>query len=413
MRHPRPTARLRLTAWYALIFFALGLVLLGSSYAVVRHEFSGERTRLQVSIDSGPAVRVRIAPGLPPLDGPLAGRLSRQEREVYARARSAYREAAQAADERALRRVVTAFALVLVLLTLASIGAGWIIAGRVLRPIARITSAARGISEGTLHERIALDGPRDELRELADTFDTMLARLERAFESRNRFVSSASHELLTPLAIVRMELDVTLADPAADTTELRRMAAVIAATNERMEQLVKSLLTLASADGGIARSQPTDLADLAGGVLDARARRRGPAGGPDVRVDLDAAPVAGDPVLLERLAENLIANAERYNEPGGFVAVSTRAAGGRCVLRVENPGRRLGADEVAGLTEPFHRLEGSRSRDGGGYGLGLAVASAVAQANGGRLELAPREGGGLVATVTLPARAAASQPVLR
>ena len=124
--------------------------------------------------------------------------------------------------------MLTAFALVLVLLTLASIGAGWVIAGRVLRPIARITAAARGISEGTLHERIALEGPRDELRELADTFDTMLGRLERRVRARSQFVASASHELLTPLAIVRMELDVTLADPAPTPRELRRMAAVIA-----------------------------------------------------------------------------------------------------------------------------------------------------------------------------------------
>ena len=249
--------------------------------------------------------------------------------------------------------MLTAFALVLVLLTLASIGAGWIIAGRVLRPIARITAAARGISEGTLHERIALDGPRDELRELADTFDTMLARLERAFESRSQFVASASHELLTPLAIVRMELDVTLADPDADSAELRRMAAVIAETNERMEQLVKSLLTLASTEGGIARPRAADLGELTSAVLDAGDGRHA-AGDLELRRELAAAPVSGDPVLLERLAENLIANASRYNAPGGFVAVHDAFDGQpqRAARREPGPPAELERGRVADRALP-------------------------------------------------------------
>ncbi len=204
----------------------------------------------------------------------------------------------------------------LVLLTLASIGAGWIVAGRALRPISRITAAARGISDRTLHERIALDGPRDELRELAETFDTMLARLEGAFESRKRFVASASHELLTPIAIVRAELEVTLADPDAGARELRAMAMVIGETNARMERLIGSLLTLASSEAG-RRAAP------ARRPRRRRARRRSPASPRWARTDRSRcartsipAPVLGDAVLLDQIAANLIQNAVRYNVDG-------------------------------------------------------------------------------------------------
>src|SRR6266516_255820 len=242
MRLPRPSIRLRLTAWYATIFIAMGTVLLAVSYAVVRHEFRNEQGRVHVAVEefapvnsgaTAPAFRVKIAPGLPTENTSQVRRLSRDERDAYVRARNAYAAQVQAANDRALRRVLLAFGGALLLVTLASVAAGWMVAGRALRPISRITSTARSISDRTLDARIALSGPRDELRELADTFDSMLERLEAAFESQRRFVANASHELRTPLAIVRTELDVTLDDPDADREELRAMAHVVRDANDR------------------------------------------------------------------------------------------------------------------------------------------------------------------------------------
>jgi signal transduction histidine kinase len=415
LRLPRPTIRLRLAAWYASLLFVTGAGLLTFSYAVVRHEF-GDARRIHVRVDERVstlnggrtrALTVRIGPGLP-RDAQLRG-LSPTERDTYRRARAALLAASHRADQRALRRVLLFFGAALLLVTLGSILAGWLIAGRVLRPIARITATARSISGRTLHERIALGGPRDELRELADTFDTMLARLEDAFESQRRFVANASHELRTPLAIVRTEVDVTLADPAADAQELRGMARVVRDANERMERLIESLLALTRSEGALREPRPADLGDLAAEAL---ATHLAPgAAAPSVEADLAPAPVSGDPVLLERLAANLVENASRYNIGGGWIRVSTALVGGEARLRVENPGAPIPAESLAGLLEPFRRLEGSRARATGGYGLGLAVVRAVAEAHGGRVELLARPEGGLVVTVVLPAGAPAAAAV--
>ncbi|HEU4977788.1 MAG TPA: ATP-binding protein [Solirubrobacteraceae bacterium] len=403
LRLPRPTIRLRLAAWYAGLLFVSGGGLLTLSYAVVRHEFSDAR-RIHVRIEerlppigsTGRArtLTLRVAPGVPP-DAQLH-HLPASERRAYRRARAALLEASRAADQRALRRVLIAFISALLLVTLGSIAAGWLIAGRVLRPIARITAAARSISGRTLHERIALGGPHDELRELADTFDTMLARLQEAFDSQHRFVANASHELRTPLAIIRTEVDVTLADPDADVQDMRAMAHVVRDANERMERLIASLLALARSESGVGAPRPADLAELA------RAAIAGEAGGVTVEAALEPAPVEGDPVLLERLAANLVENAARYNAPGGWVRVRTDADGSEARLVVENPGPRIEQDALPALLEPFRRLEGSRARATGGYGLGLAVVRAVADAHGGRVELLARKEGGLRVTVALP-----------
>jgi signal transduction histidine kinase len=275
VRLPRPSIRLRLTAWYATIFIAMGIVLLAVSYAVVRREFHNEQGKVHVAVEeiapvkSGAphTVRTRILPGLPPENTAPVETLSVNEREAYRRARNAYAAQVSAANDRALNNVLLAFGGALLLVTLASVAAGWIVAGRALRPISRITATARSISDRTLDARIALHGPRDELRELADTFDSMLARLEDAFESQRRFVANASHELRTPLAIVRTELDVTLDDPDANENELRSMARVIRDANERMERLIASLLALASSEAGIVQQRPTDLADVVAPAL--------------------------------------------------------------------------------------------------------------------------------------------------
>ena len=424
----RPSIRLRLTAWYAGIFLASGVLLLAVSYGVVRHEFGTQSQKVHVRVDEVTALgrdgkprrlQVRIQPGIPAETASPVRRLDAAEQAAYRHALASYRAAAARADHRALRRVLLLFAVALAAVTVGSIVAGWVVAGRALRPIARITATARSISDRTLHERIGLGGPRDELRELADVFDTMLGRLEGAFESQRRFVANASHELRTPLAIVRTELDVTLSDPDARERDLRQMAAVVRETNERMERLIASLLALAKGEGGVSDPRPADLAAAVRPALRAhgfhvpasRRRRRAGSGeaplqpGGALRLDarLEPAPVNGDAVLLERLAGNLVENAVRYNAALGWVRVQTGVEAGRAVLRVANPGEPVDPAEAAQLTEPFRRLETSRSRTTGGYGLGLAVVRAVARSHGGDVHVRARDEGGLEITVALPA----------
>jgi signal transduction histidine kinase len=411
MTRVRPSVRLRLTAWYAGLFFAFGAVLLVVSYAVVRHNFDQAVNDRHVELEStlkapkasARRIRVRIAPGLPEETAPQIARLSAGERAVYGKARAAIARADASANADAERRVLLEFLGALMALTLASIGAGWLIAGRALRPISRITATAQRISGRNLSERISLDGPRDELRELADTFDTMLCRLDAAFEAQKRFVANASHELRTPLAIVRTEIDVTLGDPDVDRADLREMAAVVRDANERMELLIDSLLALATSGAGAIERRPADLALITQGALE---RLRGAPAGLTIDAVLDAAPVTGDAVLLERVAANLVENAARYNEPGGWVRVRTRvtaASPPRAELVVANSGPHIPEGAVEELFEPFRRLDGSRSRRTGGYGLGLAVVRAVADAHGGETSAEALPDGGLAVRLALPA----------
>ena len=218
--------------------------------------------------------RAGSRPGIPPENTSPVRTLSADERDAYRQARNAYAAQVHAANDRALSKVLLAFGGALLLVTLASVAAGWIVAGRALRPISRITSTARSISERTLDARIALDGPRDELRELADTFDSMLERLEAAFESQRRFVANASHELRTPLAIVRTELDVTLDDPDADRDELRAMASSCATPTSAWSGSSPSLLALASSEAGIVQARGADLAEIVAPALDREERLR-------------------------------------------------------------------------------------------------------------------------------------------
>src|SRR4051794_21971374 len=395
----------------------MGTILLAVSYAVVRHEFRDEQGKVHVAVEEltpvksgAPTIRVKIAPGIPPENTSPVRTLSADERDAYRRARNAYATGVRAANDRALRHVLLAFGGALLLVTLASVFAGWVIAGRALRPISRINATARSISDRTLDARIALDGPRDELRELADTFDSMLERLEGAFESQRRFVANASHELRTPLAIVRTELDVTLDDPDVSREELHSMALVVRDANDRMERLIASLLALASSEAGIVHTRVADLAEAVAPVID-REKAFGPGGALQLEATLDSAPVLGDAVLLDRLAGNLIENAVRYNAAVGWVRVRTGIVRGEATLHVANPGARIDPSDVQDLLEPFRRLESSRSRSTGGYGLGLAVVRAVAQAHGGRVAVLARCEGGLEVTVSLPlASAGAAEP---
>ena len=276
---------------------------------------------------------------------------------------------------------------------------GWVVAGRVLEPLKRITATARRVSDNNLDERIPVAGPQDELRELGETLNSMLDRLAGSFETQRRFVANASHELRSPLTVIRSEAEVALANPEPDLDELRGMAEAVVEASRRTEALLAGLLILARSQRGLARRVPVDLAGTAEAALEAGASA---AARERVRLDVELEPAAvdGDPALLERVAENLIENGVAYNRPGGFVRVCTRAEDGSAELLVENSGPPVAAAEAARLAEPFER--GGRDADGRGAGLGLSIVSAVVEAHGGTLAIRPRPDGGLVVSVRLP-----------
>jgi signal transduction histidine kinase len=348
---PRPTIRLRLTALYAVLVFLAGGLLLAVSYAL--------------------------------LDGHLHNTLrDATADDVLAQLRGQYLLALFA---------ITALALLM----------GWVIAGRVLAPLRAIATAARGVSSESLTRRVALQGPDDELRELADTFDEMLERLDSAFASQKRFVADASHELRTPLTVLRTEVEVALADPNATAAELRATAEIVREEVQRSEALLDSLLALARSEArALARHEPVDMADITRSVV-ARLQSQAEARDVELAVEQHSVVVDGDRGLLEQLVFNLIENALTHNYSRGVAKVWVGPRGDRAALRVTNSGPRVPEASVQLLTEPFHRVE--RRRDRRGAGVGLSVVRAVAAAHGGRLELSARADGGLVADVELPA----------
>lgn len=288
-------------------------------------------------------------------------------------------------------------------LAMLSLGAGWWMAGRILKPLQVITRRAQELSAQVPLGRIALEGPPDELRDLAATIDGLLGRLDSALAAERRFVANASHELRTPLAIQSTVLDVALGDPAADAATLREAAQQVREVGARSQRVIDGLLALARSQDGPGRGEPLDLARAARDAVDGcaiEAARRG------VRIDADLrpAPVRGDPALLERMAANLVENAVRYNLPPGegWAAVRTGTEGGRAVLRVTNSGPVLAPGDVAGLFEPFRRGGADRTDGHRGAGLGLSIVRAVVQAHGGTVTAVARPDGGLEAHVTLP-----------
>jgi signal transduction histidine kinase len=291
--------------------------------------------------------------------------------------------------------------LALLGVTVLAFVAGYLTAGRVLSPLGRIMRTARGVAATDLKRRIDLEGPDDELKELADTFDEMLERLERSFDAQRRFVSNASHELRTPLAINRTLLEVQLSDPAA-SPDLKQLGTTLLATNERSEQLVEGLLLLARSDNEVVDRKPVDLAEAARQAVE-QTRPEAETRNVELRARLEPAEVQGNGVLLERIALNLVQNAVRYNVPeGGWVEVVTRTEPGWAVLTVANTGPLVPAYEIDNLFEPFRRLRTDRTRSDKGVGLGLSIARSVARAHGGTISAVPRDGGGLEMRVALP-----------
>lgn len=384
----RPTIRIRLTLLYGGMFLIAGMVLLTIIYllaAQALHEGSKLPFRIlnanaQLTSDSCPGLTGTLP------SGQFMERLS---------------ECTDAQRAVALDELLQRSLLALLGLAVAAFAFGYVMAGRVLSPLGRITRTARQVASSDLHKRIELEGPDDELKELSDTFDEMLDRLDRAFTAQQRFVANASHELRTPLAINRTLLEVQLSDPQA-SPELQQLGKTLLATNERSEQLVEGLLLLARSENEIVDRKPVDLSEVAGQAVE-QVRAEADSRGVELRGVRQPVYVQGNGVLLERVALNLAQNAVRYNQQeGGWVAVGTEAVAGHAVLVVENTGPAVPAYEIDNLFEPFRRLRTDRTGSDKGVGLGLSIVRSVVRAHGGTVTAHPREEGGLVLRVVLP-----------
>jgi signal transduction histidine kinase len=403
------TIRLKLTLWYGCLFFLAGVVLIATNYYMVRNSLAiaPEKARAAVAREFGippGALEFRPLPGIDPGDMqryvtingiPLPVLLDQAQHELR---------------QEALRQLWIRSLVALAIMVVVVFGLSWLLAGRLLRPLHAITGTARRLSGSTLHERINLHGPRDELKELADTFDSMLGRLDTAFTAQREFVANASHELRTPLTIIRTEVDVALGDPDVSPEELQEMGEAITEAVDRSEGLIDGLLVLASADAeGKPATTDLDLAEIAANEVDLSSAEAD-ALGLRLELDLQPAPVQGDQTLLERMVGNLVENSIRHNLPDGWFSVKTYVAGDKAILKVANSGVVLPPEEMERLFERFYRPDRSRSRKTGGFGLGLSIVKSVATAHDGAVQLAGLAEGGLEVTVTLPVGTPATPP---
>ncbi|MFJ6559812.1 sensor histidine kinase [Streptomyces sp. NPDC091412] len=386
----RPTIRIRLTLLYGGMFLIAGILLLSIIYLLAAQALRTGNQPLFKIVDFN-ALRV-TSTDCPGVDN---GNLSLSEFNAAISACIDHQR------QVALDSLLSRSLLALLGLAVIAFAFGYAMAGRVLSPLGRITRTARAVAGSDLSRRIELDGPDDELKELADTFDDMLERLQRAFTAQQRFVGNASHELRTPLAINRTLLEVQLSDPHAPM-ELQQLGKTLLATNERSEQLVEGLLLLARSDNQIVERKPVDLAEVASQAID-QVHGEAEAKGVEIRGERKPAVVQGNGVLLERIALNLVQNAVRYNvAEEGWVEVVTDVQHGQAILVVANTGPVVPAYEIDNLFEPFRRLRTERTGSDKGVGLGLSIARSVARAHGGHISAQPREGGGLVMRVALP-----------
>ena len=396
----RPSIRLRLTLWYGALFLLAGAVLLALNFALVARNFPGGGEDLREDLEE----RLDLEAG--ELRGEftfLVQRPTRGRPDVVRAvpATSLFNNLVSQVRDDTLRELLSRGAFALGLMAIVSIGLGWFVAGRMLRPVHEIADTARRISDERLEERIDLGGPPDELKDLADQFDAMLDRLQTAFEAQREFVANASHELRTLLTVIRTEIDVTLDDPDAGREQLEATAEVVRRAIERTEGLIDRLLVLARAEGPLERGEAVDLAGAVRRALDARAADIEEQG-LRVTLDLGEVSVAGDPMLLDRLAGNLVDNAVDHNEADGWIEVTVARDGDTATLRCANGGPLIDADDAPRLFERFARLERARTRGRGGYGLGLSIVRAIVRAHRGTVTARALPGGGLAVEVVLP-----------
>jgi signal transduction histidine kinase len=400
VRLPGRTVRVRLTLLYAILFLVSGALLLAIASGVA----VGRSSRMVSSASAR----------LPPQPGPASARIRMLRSQVamlQSQLAHLQSQVATQPPQNQLGHILVVSSLIaLAIMTIVAAALGWLVAGRALRPVRQMTTAAQRISEDSLDERLAVSGPRDELKELGDTIDGLLARLEGAFAAQRRFVANASHELRTPLTTMRASLDVALAKPEPAPPQTVALAGRLRTELDRMDALLDAFLVLARAQHRHLpgyTALPLDYvveAALAGQAAAIRARKltvqdlTGP----------DGAWVSGSQALLSRLVENVIGNAVGHNTDGGWIRITTGSDGRRTSLVVENGGRVLDQRQVAGLAQPFRRLGADRTGSDQGSGLGLSIVAAIAEAHGGTLGLQARDGGGLRVRVELPATAALS-----
>jgi len=380
LRLPRRTARLRLTVLYGgAVFLACGATVLAFTY--VLYGLLGGHTMHPVLVrERGKVVPIAaVQPSEAVIHMTGLGQITLEDRQ----------------------QLLIASGIALTVIAVAAAAIGWLIAGRVLRPLRAITAAARRISASSLHERLALPGPDDELKELADTLDNLFARLEASFDAQRRFAANASHELRTPLTRERALLEVTLADPAATAGTWQSVSQDLLAFNAEQERLIDALLTLASSEGGTGKDEPADLAAITSAAL-AAARPAISRLALNVHADIQPAALDGDPLLVQQLVTNLIDNAVWHNIPGGDIQITTKTSHVGTVLSVTNSGQVIPPAEVDRLFQPFQRLGPRSARRDRGHGLGLSIIRAIATAHAAAITAHPRPGGGLAIDVTFP-----------
>jgi signal transduction histidine kinase len=380
----RPTVRLRLTLVCGGLFLAAGTVLLVINYGLVRSNLPAVPAFQEIV-----PVEAEVTIPFPPAEPP--------DQEID----RALQQEAERFREATLNELLVQSAIALAIMAFVSVGLGWLVAGRVLRPLKSITTTARRLSEENLHERIGLAGPSDELKELADTFDAMLARLEAAFDSQRRFIANASHELRTPLAIEQTMLEVALADPDPSVEKLQAVAEKVHGVSQRNQRLIESLLLLARSAREVEFREPVELAAV---VRETVAQRRADSDQRDITVTTVGEPawVAGDRPLLEHMVANLVENALRHNVDAGWIHISTGTDGPLAHLRVANSGPKVPVAAVAPLFEPFRRFSRDRTGSDRGVGLGLSIVKTIVVTHGGEVSARALEAGGLEVRVTLP-----------
>ncbi|MDT0547993.1 MULTISPECIES: HAMP domain-containing sensor histidine kinase [Streptomyces] len=404
----RISLRARLTLIYGGLFLAAGVVLLGVTYALFNQQLAG----------GGLKIYARSVQTDGPASGPPRNQVITGDGEVLTdkSAQKWMKDERDRVNAAATTSLITQGGLALLVVGGAAAGFGWLAAGRVLAPLHRVTDTARRIASAPaadrgLHERIALRGPDDEVKDLADTFDTMVERLDRSFDGQRRFVANASHELRTPLTLGRALVEVAMHRRTA-SEDVKQLGENLLEINARHERLITGLLLLASSENEITERLPVDLSDIVDHVAGQTAAEAAGAG-ITVEQETAPAPTTGDALLLERLVHNLVENGIRHNTPdgGGWVRVACRARDdGRVEVEVGNTGPAVPRYELPALFEPFRRLGTDRLVTAKGAGLGLSIVRSIARAHGGDVTARPREGGGLTVTVTLPAHAEAADP---
>jgi signal transduction histidine kinase len=382
---PRRTVRLRLTLLYGCLFVVSGAALLSITYALVDHRISGPFST------GGSLPRTTAHPNT--IGGIVHGSTSSFQNQ-------------NSAD---LHQLLIQSSIALAIMVVVSVGLGWLVAGRTLRPLRAMTAATRRISEQNLHERLALGGPDDELTNLGDTIDGLLARLETAFDFQRRFVANASHELRTPLMLTQTLLQVALADPAITLDSLRATCEEVIDVGREQAQLIEALLTLARSQRGLDQREPLDLADITDQVLRAH-QSDSAATGLQIDSTFTSSPITGDRRLVKVLVSNLLENAIRHNVSGGHIHIGVGTDRTQAALTVSNTGTHVPADQIERLLQPFQHLDGQRSSDHAGLGLGLSIVAAIADVHDATLSVQARPDGGLTVQVSFYRQLVALHP---